>query len=94
MWSRVVNVGQGWWREKVCGRGGTQRRGGEASPPNYAKGFYTIIQHALLPLAEVRRIDVRSTAADLDRGRKQHTRIPGFLGVWWDLGSVCMMWVW
>ena len=54
----------------VTGKGLRQRRGsaegGEASLPNYAEDFYTIIQHALLPLNEVRRIDVRSTAADPD----------------------------
>ena len=30
--------------------------GGEASPPSFAEDFYTIAQHALLPLNEVRRI--------------------------------------
>ena len=43
----------------------SQRREGEASPPSF-EWFSIIIQHALLPLDEVRRIEkATASAADL-----------------------------
>ena len=43
----------------------SQRREGEASPPSF-EWFSIIVQHALLPLDEVRRIEkATASAADL-----------------------------
>ena len=57
------------WLRVVTGRGRRQRRSqrreGEASPPSF-EWLSIIIQHALLPLDEVRRIEkATASAADL-----------------------------
>ena len=58
----AVGAGNWWWSDKVSGRGWPS--GGFACAQ--CEDFNTIIQHALPPLNDVRRIDVRNTAAGPD----------------------------